>query len=130
MVKTPADKWAAKIARYRQTSQNIMRLSQNIRYVGVLNEYGRTLTGVIRPNIKPMLDSKQIRDELYVMASLLSLRNESITGAVGRLNHITIDHQKVSIIVLQKKHDIIYYVTISKKEKGVEKIISEIKRII
>ena len=129
MVKTPADKWTEKIAKYRQTSQSIMKLSHSIRYVGVINEHGRTLTGVIKPHIKPMLDSKQIRDELYIIASLLSLRSGSATDGVGRLDHITIQHQKVSIVVLQKNQTI-YYMTINRKEKDLEKIISEVKRII
>ena len=129
MVKTPADKWIEKIAKYRQTSQSIMKLSSNIRYVGITNAYGRTLTGVIRPNIKPILDSKQIRDELYMIASLLSLRNESATSVMGKISHVTIDHQKVTIVILQKA-PVIYYVTLGKKEKDLAKVISEIKRLV
>ncbi len=129
MVKTPADKWIEKIAKYRQISQSIMKLSNSIRYVGITNEYGRTLTGIMRSNIKPILDSKQIRDELYMVASLLSLRSESATSVMGKLNHITIDHRKVAIVILHK-NQIIYYITISRKEKDLEKIISEIKRLI
>lgn len=129
MVKTPADKWIEKIAKYRQISQSIMKLSNSIRYVGITNEYGRTLTGIMRSNIKPILDSKQIRDELYMVASLLSLRSESATNAMGKLNHITIDHRKVTIVILHK-NQIIYYITISRNEKDLEKVISEIKRLI
>ena len=48
---------------------------------------------------------------------------------MGKINHVTIDHQKVTIVILQKS-PVIYYVTISKKEKDLANIISEIKRLV
>jgi hypothetical protein len=58
----------------------------------------------------------------------MSLRkNTSIS--VGRLEHIILQHQKITIVVLQE-NDITYYVSINRKEKGLEKIISSIKKTI
>ncbi len=129
MEKTPADKWNAKLAKYRKTTQAIIGLSKNIRYAGVINAYGRTLTGVIRPELKPLLSSKQIRDEFSIISTLISLRNDITIDTIGKLSYVKFEHQKVIVLALQKKN-VTYYVTVNRKEKDLEKIISEIKKTI
>ena len=128
MVKTPADKWKETIIKYRIQCQNILKISNNIRYAGVVNAYGRTLTGIIQPNLKPLLQSEDFKNELFVISTLISLRKESIS-TIGKLEHVVLQHQKITIVVLQK-NNVTYYVTINKTEKGLEKIISLIKKII
>ena len=128
MVKTPADKWKAAITKYRKQCQDILKLSKNIRYSGVINNYGRTLTGIVRPDLKPLLKSEQVKNEFFIVSTLMSLRKESVS-TVGKLEHVVLHHQKVIIVLLQKK-DVTYYVSINKKEKNLEKIISSIKKII
>lgn len=128
MVKTPADKWKDTIIKYRKQCQNILKLSNSIRYAGVVNVYGRTLTGIIRPNLKPLLKSEQVKNEFFIISTLMSLRKET-ANTVGKLEHVILQHQKVTILILQK-NDITYYVSINRKEKGLEKIISLIKKTI
>ena len=128
MVKTPADKWKETIIKYRKQCQNILKISNNIRYAGVVNAYGRTLTGIIQPDLKPLLQSEDFKNELFVISTLISLRKESIS-TIGKLEHVVLQHQKITIVVLQK-NNVTYYVTINKTEKGLEKIISLIKNII
>ncbi|MCJ8306939.1 MAG: hypothetical protein HRU07_07830 [Nitrosopumilus sp.] len=128
MVKTPADKWKDMIIKYRKQCQSILKLSNNIRYTGVINVYGRTLTGIINPSLKPLLKSEHLKNEFFIVSNLMSLRKDtSIT--FGKLEHVILQHQKVIIVILHK-NDITYYVSINRKEKGVEKIISSIKKII
>jgi hypothetical protein len=128
MVKTPADKWKDTIIKYRKQCQSILKLSNSIRYVGVINVYGRTLTGIINPSLKPLLKSEHLKNEFFIVSTLMSLRKDtSIT--FGKIEHVILQHQKVTIIILHK-NDITYYVSINKKEKGIEKIISLIKKII
>ena len=128
MVKTPADKWKDTIIKYRKQCQNILKLSNSIRYTGIINVYGRTLTGIINPDLKPLLKSEQLKNEFFIVSTLMSLRKDtSIT--FGKLEHVILQHQKVTIIILHK-NDITYYVSINRKEKGIEKIISSIKKII
>lgn len=127
MIKTPAEKWKDTIIKYRKQCQNILKLSNSIRYAGVINVYGRTLTGIIRPNLKPLLKSEQVKNEFFVISTLMSLRKN--TSSVGKLEYMILQHQKISIVVLQKD-DITYYVSINRKEKGLEKIISSIKKTI
>ncbi len=127
MVKTPAERWKDTIIKYRKQCQNILKLSNSIRYTGVINVYGRTLTGIVRPNLKPLLKSEQVKNEFFVISTLMSLRKN--TSTVGRLEYMILQHQKITIVVLQK-NDMTYYVSINRKEKSLEKIISSIKKII
>ena len=128
MTKTLADKWKDTVVKYRKQCQNILKLSNNIRYAGVINVYGRTLTGIVKPSLKPLLKSEQVKNEFFIVSTLMSLRKNT-ADSVGKLEHVILQHQKVSIIILQK-NDITYYVSINKKEKNLNKIIALIKKTI
>ena len=128
MVKTPAEKWKETIIKYRKQCQNILKISNNVRYAGVINLYGRTLTGIVNPKLKPLLKSDQIKNEFFVLSTLMTLRKDS-ADSVGKLEHVILQHQKITVIILQKK-DITYYISIERKAKNLEKIISSIKKVI
>jgi len=127
-MKTPSDKWKLMVTKYRKQCQNILKISTSIRYVGIINVYGRTLTGLVRPNLKPLLKSEQVKNEFFIISTLMSLRKNT-ASTVGKLEHLVIQHQKITIVILQK-NDITLYISINKKEKGLDKIISSIKKII
>ncbi len=128
MVKTPADKWKDTVIKYRKQCQNILKISNSIRYAGVINAYGRTLTGIVKPNLKPLLKSEQVKNEFFIVSTLMSLRKDTVS-TVGKLEHVILQHQKVIIVILQK-NNVTYYVSINRKEKGLEKIILKIKKTI
>ncbi|CAD6519112.1 conserved hypothetical protein [metagenome] len=128
MVNTPADAWKNKIAQYRKKCQSILQLSNSIRYVGVINAYGRTLTGIVRPDVKPLLKSEQVKNEFFIISTLMTLRRDTVS-AVGKLEYVLLQHLKVSIIIFQKD-DLTYYVSIDRTEKNIDKIISLIKKTI
>lgn len=128
MVKTPAEKWKNSITKYRKKCQDIVKVSKNIRYAGVINAYGRTLTGIMQPGVKPFLKSEQVKNEFFIISSLMTLRQTS-TGSIGKLEHVLLQHQKVSVVIFQK-NDVTYYVSINNKEKNTNKIISAIKKIL
>jgi len=128
MAKTPSEKWKDTITKYRKKCQNIIQISNNIRYVGVVNAYGRTITGIIKPDVKPLMKSETIKNELFIISTLMTLRKES-TNMVGKLNHVLLQHQKISILLFQK-NDVTYYVTVDRKEKKIDEIITSIGKII
>ena len=128
MVKTPAEKWKDAIIKYRKQCQNILKSSASIRYVGVVNTHGRTLTGMVRPSLKPLLKSEQVKNEFFILSTLISLRKDTV-DSMGKLEHVLLQHQKVTILILQK-NDATYYISINRKEKGLDKIILLIKKII
>jgi hypothetical protein len=128
MIKTPSDKWKKSILKYKKQCQSIIQISKDIRYVGVINNYGRTLTGVIKPNLKPLLKSEEVKQEFFIISTLFSLRKNGV-NSLGKLDYIILKHSKVNVIVFQK-NDITFYVSINSKEKSLDKIISLIKKTI
>ncbi len=128
MVKTPAEKWKEAIINYRKKCQKIMKVSKNVRYSGVINAYGRTLTGIVRPDVTPLLKSEQIKNEFFILSTLMNLR-KGVSNVVGKLNYVLLEHQKVSIVIFQK-NDMTFYVSIDRKSKDVKLIISKIKKLI
>ena len=128
MKKTPTDRWQNTITNYKKKCQNILKLSNNIRYAGVINAYGRTLTGVIKPNLTPMLKSEEVKNEFFIVSTLISLRQAS-DNSVGKLDYILLKHSKAHIVILHKK-EITFYISINPKEKNFEQLVSKIKKTI
>ena len=128
MVKTPADKWKDTVIKYRKQCQSILKISKNIRYAGVINVYGRTLTGIVNPKLKPLLKSEQVKNEFFILSTLMSLRKDT-ANSIGKLEHVILQHQKVIILILQK-NDMTFYISINGSERGIEKLITLIKKVI
>ena len=128
MKKTPAQKWQDEVISYKKQCQNILKLSDHVRYAGVINAYGRTLTGIIKPNIKPLLKSEEIKNEFFIVSTLISLRQSS-ENDLGKLDYVILKHSKTNIIILHK-NNVTFYVSINPKEKNSEQLVSKIKKII
>jgi len=128
MAKTPEQKWKETIIEYRKKCQKILNVSKNIRYVGVINEYGRTLTGMIRPGVKPLLKSDQVRNEFFIISTLMVLR-KILDSSLGKLDVIIIKHQKVSIVACQK-NKVTFYISVLEKEKEMDTLVLDIKKLI
>ena len=128
MTKTKVQKWKDEIIGYRKQCQNILKLSRSIRYAGVINIFGRTLAGLVQPDVKPLIQSQDVKNEFFTISTLISMRNKT-SKDVGKLEHVILQHKKVTIVILQKDK-MTYYVSIDKKEKDLEKIISLIKKTI
>ena len=105
-----------------------MSVSKNIRYTGVINEYGRTLTGIIRPGVKPLLKSEQVKNEFFIISTLMTLR-KGPASAVGKLDYVVLKHHKVTILAYQKDK-VTFYISINAKEKELDNIIPKIKKLI
>ena len=128
MKKTPTDRWQNTITNYKKKCQNILKLSNNIRYAGVINAYGRTLTGVIKPKLTPLLKSEEVKNEFFIVSTLISLRQAS-DNQIGKLDYIILKHSKTHIVILHK-NSVTFYISINPKEKNSEQLISKIKKII
>jgi hypothetical protein len=130
MQKTPNQKWNEQITQYRKKCQNILGLSKSIRYVGLINEYGTTLTGILRPGLNTLLSRESARNEFFLVSTLLMMRNKA-SLALGKMNYVIFNHDKITVIVVQRKEGI-YYISINKNTipKTVNEIILKIKKII
>lgn len=130
MQKTPSQKWTEQITHYRKKCQAILELSRSIRYVGLINEYGRTLTGIFRPGLATLLSNEPARNEFFLVSTMLTMRNKA-SAALGNMDSIILNHDKVTVIVFQRKEGI-YYISVNKSvtPDAVNKIIAKIKKII
>ncbi|HXV65889.1 MAG TPA: hypothetical protein VD731_01500 [Nitrosopumilaceae archaeon] len=128
MIKTPQQKWKEAIVNYRKKCQKILGLSKSIRYAGIINEYGRTLTGMVRPNTIPLWSAEEVKNEFFIISTLMTLR-KLYAQKVGALDYLLLSHPKVTIIAFQRKN-ITYYVSIDIKTKNIEGLATKIKKII
>ena len=128
MVKTPAEKWKDTVINYKKKCQKIIQVSKSVRYAGVINVYGRTLTGIVRSDEKPLLKSEQIKNEFFILSTLMNLRKDA-ANSIGKLNYVLLEHQKIFILIFQK-NNMTFYVSIDRKEKNINSIISKLKKII
>lgn len=125
--KTPEQKWKDSIIEYRKMCQKILSLSKSIRYVGVINEYGRTLTGIIQPGLKPILNPELAKNEFFIISNLMTLRNAQ-SKAFGMLDSAILKHKNVTIVCIPNKN-VVFYMSINSKSKSVEDIIRKIKSL-
>ncbi|HEU5487939.1 MAG TPA: hypothetical protein VFV16_03855 [Candidatus Nitrosotalea sp.] len=130
MQKTPNQKWNEQITQYRKKCQSILELSKSIRYVGLVNEYGRTLTGIFRPGLATLLSNEPARNEFFLVSTMLAMRNKA-SSALGNMDSAIIRHDKVTLVIFQRKEGI-YYISINKSitPDAVNQIITKIKKII
>ena len=127
MIRTPEQKWKESILTYRKKCQQILKISESIRYVGAINEYGRTLTGIIKPGIKPLLGSEDAKNEFFIISNLITLRN-SQAAVLGNLDHALLYHKKVTILAIPSGNTI-FYITLDAKVKTINDVISKIKKV-
>lgn len=125
--KTPEQKWKDSIIQYRKNCQKIIKTSKSIRYVGVINEFGRTLTGIIQPGLKPLLNPENAKNEFFIISNLITLRH-SQSKAFGQLDSATIKHKNATIICIPDKN-VVYYVSINPNTKPVDQIIRKVKSV-
>lgn len=126
MSKTPEQKWKDSIIAYRKNCQKIIAVSKSIRYVGVINEYGRTLTGMIQPGIKPILKPEDAKNEFFIVSNLITIRHAQ-TKAFGSLDHVVLQHKKATIVCIPNEN-VLYYVSLNPGVKSLDDTIRKIKR--
>ncbi|NDB63654.1 MAG: hypothetical protein EB170_07295 [Nitrosopumilaceae archaeon] len=127
-MKTPEQKWKESIIQYRKDCQKILQISKSIRYAGVINEFGRTLTGIIQPGLKPLLSPESAKNEFFIVSNLMTLRH-SQAKAFGALDHIVLKHKNANIICIQKGN-VVYYVSVNPSTKSIEEITRKVKSIV
>ena len=113
---------------YKKKCNVIISFSKSIRYVGVMNEYGKTLSGILKSGIRPLFSKENTRDEFFAISSFMKLRDKSALS-IGELNYVMLNHQKILSLIFQYEK-IIYYVTFEKKSIPTELLIKKIKKVI
>jgi hypothetical protein len=127
MKKSDISRWNSSLENYRKQCQKIILISNSIRYVGIINEYGRTISGKIKPGIKPLFSPNQVRTEFSAIATAIKLREKSLSS-IGKSNYTIMNHKKVIILLIQNKK-LTYYVTFNQKSIPTKSIIEKIQKI-
>ena len=120
--------WTKIVTQNRKKCEKILAISKDIRYTGVFNEYGRTISGNIRSGVKPIFSPDSVRHEFFAIASMMRLR-ERTSMTLGDVEFISITHKKINILLFYK-NSMTYYISINKKIKLNITLINKIKKII
>jgi hypothetical protein len=99
---------------YQNKCIEIINISEKIRYIGILNKFGRTISGKLRKNTQPLLSPDQARDEHFIESVRQQLRN-SFNISIGKtLFSITKNEFVTLILIPSENQDVLYYITIDK----------------
>ena len=120
--------WTKTVIQNKKKCEKIVAISKDIRYAGVFNEFGRTISGKIRSGVKTIFSPDTVREEFFAIASMMRLREKS-SKTLGAVEFISISHKKINILLFYK-NGMTYYITINKKCKLDSALINKIKRII
>jgi hypothetical protein len=120
--------WAKTVTQNRKKCEKILAVSKDIRYAGVFNEYGRTISGKIKPGVKPIFSPDSVRHEFFAIASMMRLR-ERTSKVLGEVEVVSITHKKINILLFYKNAKT-YYITINKKTKSNTILTYKIKKLI
>ncbi len=100
---------------YHEKCIAFLNISEKIRYVGIINRFGRTVSGKLRKTVKPLLSPDQARDEHFIESIRQQLRN-SFESSIGKTIFSITKNEFVTLVLIPSKttDDVLYYVTIDK----------------
>ena len=102
------------IAKDQEKCLSILKVSEKIRYVGIINKFGRTITGKLKNGIRPILTPEQARDERYIEAARRQLRKE-LEISIGKSIFTIEKNEHVTFLLIPDTiQDTFYYITIQK----------------
>ena len=108
-----------------------LSISDKIRYIGIINKFGRTISGKLRKGTKPLLSPDQARDEHFIESVRQQLRN-SFDGSIGETHYsITKNEFVILILIPSNNQDVLYYITTDKDATltDVNDIITKVKAL-
>ena len=127
MSKSQADPETQK---YREKCASILAISPYIRYVGIMNSFGRTLAGGLRKGVVPLLKQDEARNEYFIEATRNQLRR-NFEKSIGRTEYTITENEKVRILTIGSEEHF-YYITMDKETPAneVTKIVEAAKKLV
>jgi hypothetical protein len=98
----------------KEKCRALLALSSKIRYVGIINDFGRTLAGQLRSGTVPLFKVEEARNEFFIEATRNRLRR-LFEYSIGKTEFSITVNEKVIILVIPNvsaKHH--YYFTFDK----------------
>ena len=93
---------------------SFLSISEKIRYVGIINKFGRTITGKLKSGIRPLLTPEQARDERYIESTRQQLR-KALEVSIGKSIFTIEKNENVTFLLMpDKSNDNFYYMTLDK----------------
>ena len=113
----------------REITRKILSFSPNVRYVGVMNKFGRTIVGQLRKGVIPLFKPEEARNENFIEATRNQLR-KNFEGSIGKTVYTFTENEKVKILSFPKE-TCFYYITLDKdtNSQEIEKIIEIVKNL-
>jgi hypothetical protein len=115
---------------HRQSCRDILALSPKIRYVGMMNKFGRTLAGQLRKGVVPLLKPDEARNEYFIEATRNRLR-KTFESSIGITEYTFTENEKVKILTLSNGANF-FYITFDKDIDTHEilKIVESAKKLV
>ncbi len=90
----------------------ILALSPNIRFVGKMNSFGRTLAGQLRKDVVPLFRPDEARNENFIEATRNQLR-KAFESSIGKTTYTLTENERVKILTFPHE-TYFYYITLDK----------------
>jgi len=97
--------------RNKENCHNLLLLSQKIRYVGMINNFGRTVAGQLRPGLVPLLNVEQAINEHFIEATRNQLR-KTFDSTLGTTLYTLTVNEKVLTLTFPLQSGGYYYITL------------------
>ena len=111
--------------RNKEKCQMLLKLSPKIRFVSIVNEFGRTLAGQLRKGTVPLFNVEEARNEFFIEATTARLRR-NFESSIGKMEFtLTVNEKVIILIVPIAPIGRLYYFTLDKLSSLQE--ISDIK---
>jgi hypothetical protein len=108
---------------------SILKISEKIRYAGIINRFGRTVTGKLKNGIRPLLTPEQARDERYIESTRQQLR-KALNTTIGKSIFTIEKNENVTFLLIpEEPKDLFYYITME-KDTSLDEINEIINRIL
>jgi hypothetical protein len=99
----------AETKKNRERCAKILALSPKIRYVGMLNSFGKALAGQLRSGVRPYFRPEEARNEFFITAIRESLR-KPFAPSLGESHFTLTVHDKVRLVSFSSS-DLTIYIT-------------------
>ena len=109
----------------KEKCHNLLLLSQKIRYVGMINNFGRTVAGQLRPGLIPLLNVEQAINEHFIEATRNQLR-KAFDSTLGTTLYTLTVNEKVLTLTFPLQSGGYYYITLD-NDIGREELVKLIK---
>jgi len=97
--------------RNKENCHKLLLLSQKIRYVGMINNFGKTISGQLRPGLVPLLNVEQAINEHFIEATRNQLR-KAFDPALGPTLYTLTVNEKVITLTFPLHSGGYYYITL------------------